>query len=232
MRCDRHLKGIRLKRRQFSVLAASATLGLGLSREASAQGSAPISAADYARIGSPVPVSTPPGTVDVVEFFSYACPHCFEFEPTLEAWLKHKAPEIRFRRSPVPFLQNFRIFQPAYFALEAMGAVDVMQQKIFDAFHKERQRLDKPEDIAALVAKNGLDPKKFLAAFNAFGTNVKVSQANQAFQDSGANGVPTLMVQGRFLTSPTLVHADSIPASERKALAAVELLVAQVRAGH
>jgi protein dithiol oxidoreductase (disulfide-forming) len=223
---------IRLKRRQFSALAATATLGLGLHRVASAQADTPITASDYIRIATPLPVSTPPGTVDVLEFFSYACPHCNEFEPTLEAWLRHKPPEIRFRRSPVPFLQNFRVFQPAYFALEAMGAVDVMQKKIFDAVHIERQHLDKPEDIAALVAKNGLDPKKFLAAYSAFGTNVKVSQANQLFQDSGANGVPTLMVQGRFLTSPTLVHADSIPSSERKALAAVELLVAQVRAGH
>jgi thiol:disulfide interchange protein DsbA len=150
----------------------------------------------------------------------------------MKAWLAHKPPEIRFRRSPVPFLQNFRIFQPAYFALESMGIVDAMQKKIFDAFHVERQRLDKPEDIAALVAKNGGDARKFMAAFGAFGTNVKVSQANQLFQDSGANGVPTLMVQGRFLTSPTIVHADSIPAAEHKALAAVEYLVAQVRAGH
>ena len=232
MRCDRHLKGIRLKRRQFSALAASTTLGLGLARQARAQGGAPIGAADYARIGSPVQVSTPPGTVDVVEFFSYACPHCFEFEPTLEGWLKHKSPEIRFRRSPVPFLQNFRIFQPAYFALEAMGVVDAMQQKVFDAFHKERQRLDKPEDIAALVARNGFDPKKFMAAFTAFGTNVKVSQANQLFQDSSANGVPTLMVQGRFLTSPTLVKATTIAESETRAVAAIDYLVAQVRAGH
>ena len=215
-----------MKRRQFSALAATATLGLGLHRLASAQGDTPITASDYTRIATPLPVSTPPGTVDVVEFFSYACPHCFEFEPTLEAWLKHKAPEIRFRRSPVPFLQNFRNFQPMYFALESLGAVDAMQQKIFNAFHLEHQRLDKPEDIAAFVAKNGVDPKRFMNAFNAFGTGVKVSQANQLFESSGAGGVPTLMVQGRFLTSP------SIAKGEAKAVAVVDYLVAQIRAGH
>jgi thiol:disulfide interchange protein DsbA len=229
---DRHLKGIRLKRRQFSALAATATLGLGLSRGASAQGDAPINANDYTRVGTPIPVSTPPGTVDVVEFFSYACPHCFEFEPTLEAWLKHKAPEIRFRRSPVAFLQNFRNFQPLYFALESLGAVDELQQKIFNAVHLEHQRLDKPDDIAAFVAKNGVDPKKFMAAFTSFGTSVKVSQATQLFEASGANGVPTLMVGGRFLTSPTIVKATTIPQSEARAVAAVDYLVAQIRAGH
>ena len=215
-----------MKRRQFSALAATSTLGLGLHRVASAQGDTPITAADYTRIATPLQVSTPPGTVDVVEFFSYACPHCFEFEPTLEAWLKRKAPEVRFRRSPVPFLQNFRNFQPMYFALESLGLVEAMQQKIFNAFHLEHQRLDKPEDIAAFMAKNGVDAKKFMSAFSAFGTGVKVSQANQLFETSGAGGVPTLMVQGRFLTSPVIAK------SETKAVAVVDYLVAQVRAGH
>ena len=215
-----------MNRRQFSALAASATLGPGLHRAASAQGDTPVTAGDYTRIGTPLPVSAPPGTVDVVEFFSYACPHCFEFEPTLEAWLKRKAPEIRFRRSPVPFMQNFRNFQPMYFALESMGLVDALQQTIFNAVHVEHQRLDKPEDIAAFMAKNGVDPQKFMNAFGAFGTGVKVSQANQLFQGSGTDGVPTLMVQGRFLTSPSTAHGET------KALATVDYLVAQVRAGH
>jgi len=214
-----------LQRRQFSALAASASLGLGLHRAASAQGDAPVTASDYTKIGTPVPVSAPAGSVDVVEFFSYACPHCFEFEPTLEAWLKRKAPEIRFRRSPVPFMQNFRNFQPMYFALESMGLVDAMQQKVFNAVHLEHQRLDKPEDIAAFMARNGVDAQKFMAAFSAFGTGVKVSQASQLFQNSGANGVPTLMVQGRFLTSPATAHGEA------KALATVDFLAAQVRAG-
>lgn len=215
-----------MKRRQFSALAATATLGLGLHRAASAQGDGAVTAADYTRVGTPVPVSTPPGTVDVVEFFSYACPHCFEFEPTLETWLKRKPPEVRFRRSPVPFLQNFRNFQPMYFALESLGLVDAMQQKVFNAFHLEHLHFDKPEEIAAFMTKNGVDAKKFMNAFSAFGTGVKVSQATQLFQSSGADGVPTLMVQGRFLTSP------SIAKGETKAVAAIDYLVAQVRAGH
>jgi thiol:disulfide interchange protein DsbA len=226
MRRIRLLERIRLKRRQFSALAAGATLGLGLPRLAAAQDGTPVTAADYTKIGTPLPVAAPAGTVDVVEFFSYACPHCFEFEPTLEAWLKRKAPEIRFRRSPVPFLQNFRNFQPMYFALESLGQADAMQQKVFNAVHVEHQRLDSPEEIAAFVAKNGVDAHKFMAAFSAFGTAAKVGQAGDLFTASGAGGVPTLMVQGRFLTSPVIAHG------EQKALATVDWLVAQVRAGH
>ena len=214
-----------MKRRQFSALAAT-TLGLGLHRAASAQAGAPVTASDYTRIATPVPVSTPPGTVDVVEFFSYACPHCFEFEPTLEAWLAHKPAEIRFRRAPVPFMMNFRNFQPMYFALESLGLADALQQKVFNAVHVEHLRLDTPEAIAAFVTKNGVDAKKFMAVFNGFSTGLKATQASQQYDASGAGGVPTLMVQGRFLTSPVIAR------SETRALAVVEFLAAQVRAGH
>ena len=221
-----------MKRRHFSALAATATLGLGLHRSACAQDT-PITAADYTRLATPVPVSTPPGTVDVVEFFSFACPHCFEFEPALEDWLKRKPADVRLRRSPVPFLQNFRNFQPMYFALESMGLAETMARKVFDAFQVQRLRLDNDKDIAAFMASNGVDARKFMAAFsNNFATNVKVNQANQLFEASTAHGVPTLMVQGRFLTSPTMVHAATVPASEKKAIAALDYLVAQVRAGH
>jgi thiol:disulfide interchange protein DsbA len=212
-----------LKRRRFSALAAVATLGLH--RAATAQGPTPVTASDYTKMPVPLPVSAPAGSVEVVEFFSYACPHCFDFEPHLEAWLKRKAPEIRFRRSPVPFMQNFRIFQPMYFALESMGIADAMQQKVFDAVHKEHQRLDKPDDIIAFMTRNGVDAQKFMTAFGAFGTGVKVTQASTLFQNSGANGVPTLMVQGRFLTSPLIARGEA------KALATVDWLVAEVRAG-
>ncbi len=213
-----------MKRRHFSALAA-ASLGMGLARTASAQG-APVAGQDYKKLSNPSPVSPPAGTVDVVEFFSFACPHCNEFEPILEAWLKRKPPGIHFHRAPVPFLQNYVNFQPMYFTLEAMDLVDTLQQKVFDAVHIERQRLDKPEDIAAFMAKNGVDAKRFMSIFNSFGVKAKVQQANQLMEAYGVEGVPTLIVQGRFETSPGTAK------SPEKALAVVDYLAAQIRAGH
>ena len=158
-----------MKRRHFSALAA-ASLGIGFARSASAQKVTPVEGTDYTRIASPAPVATPAGTVDVVEFFSYACPHCAAFEPELEAWLARKpAPGMHFHRVPVHFLQNAVNFQPLYFTLEAMGLADAMQQKVFNAVHLEHQRLDTPETIAAFVAKNGVDATRFLSIFNSFG---------------------------------------------------------------
>ena len=218
-----------MQRRQFSALAA-ASLGLGLARTAGAAALdpalVPVTSQQYQTLGTAVPVTTPAGTVDVVEFFSYACPHCFEFEPTLEAWLKTKPANIHFHRAPVHFLQNAANFQPMYFALEAMGLVDTMQQKVFNAVHLEHQRLDKPEAIAAFMTKNGVDATRFMSIFNSFGVRTKVQQANQLFDAFGIDGVPTIGVQGRFVTSPTIAKGES------QALAVVDHLAAQVRAGH
>ena len=217
---------IRLKRRHFSALAA-ASLGLGLVRTASAQG-APVAGQDYKAVANPSPLALPPGTVEVVEFFSFACPHCFEFEPTLEAWLARKPAGVHFRRSPVSFLQNAENFQRTYFALEVLGQTDSVPLKVFNAFHVEHQRLDKPADIAALVGKNGVDPTRFLAAFNSFGVTTRLSQARDLMNLYGVDsiGVPALAVQGRWVTSPKQAKGA------KEALAVVDYLVAQARSAH
>ncbi len=213
-----------MQRRHFSALAA-ASLGLGLARTALAQG-APVAGQDYTQVASPAPVTAPPGTVDVVEFFSYACPHCFEFEPTLEAWLKTKPAGVHFHRYPVRFLQNYTVFQPMYFALETMGVVDGMQQKVFNAVHLEHLRLDKPDEISAFMTKNGVDATRFMSIFNSFSTRAKVQQANQLMDTYGINSVPTIVVGGVYQTSPSLAKGPE------HTTAVVEALVAKLRAGH
>ena len=215
-----------MKRRHFSALAAS-SLGLGLARVAQAQG-APVAGRDYVVLANPSPSAAPAGMVDVVEFFSFACPHCFEFEPTLESWVDRKPAGVRFHRSPVPFLQNHANFQAMYFALEAMGLADTLPRKVFDAVHVRGQRLDKPEDIAAFVTANGVDARRFMALFDSFGVRTKVQQANALFEAENISsmGVPTLAVQGRWLTSPAQARGAA------QALAVVDSLAAQVRTGH
>ena len=212
-----------MQRRQFSALAA-ASLGLGLARTAAAQGT-PVSGQEYQNVATPTPVTAPAGTVDVVEFFSYACPHCFEFEPTLEKWLQNKTEGVHLHRYQVRFLQNYTNFQPMYFTLEQMDLVDAMQQKVFNAFHLEHLRLDKPDDIAAFMTKNGVDAKRFMAIFNSFAIRAKVQQANQLMDTYGVNGVPTIVVNGTWQTSPTLAKGAE-PTTK-----VVEYLVAKVR-GH
>jgi len=107
-----------------------------------------------------------------------------------------------------------------------MDLVDTMQQKVFNAVHLEHQRLDTPEAIAAFMTKNGVDARRFMSIFNSFGIRTKVQEANQLMDAYGVDSVPTLAVQGRFLTSPALAKG------EEKTLSVVEYLAGQVRAGH
>ena len=156
----------------------------------------------YVKLDPPQPPLVP-GKIDVIEFFSYACPHCNAFEPDLEAWAQKLPADVVFRRVPVPFLVNAANFQRTYYALESMGLVDSLQRKIFAAVHMERRRLDKPEDIAELVGRNGGDAAKFLATFQSFSIATSLNKARKMTTDYGVDrgpGVPALVVQGRYLS--------------------------------
>ena len=130
---------------------------------------------------------------------------------------------MAFRRVPVNFLFNADNFQRTYYALETMGLVDQMQAKVLAAVHVERQRLDKPEDIAALVAKNGGDGAKFLAVFKSFSVATAATKASKLQADYKIEAVPALTIQGRYLTSPS--QASGAPQS----LAVADALIDKVR---
>jgi len=214
-----------LNRREFATRLAAASAMLPLVDFARAQGGTPTEGAEYVKLSPPVAVTPPPGKVEVVEFFTYACPHCFEFEPTLEAWRKQPSPDVYFHRVPVPFLFNYEYFQPIYYTLEAMGLVEAMQLKVFNAVHLEHQRLDKPEDIAAFMKKNGIDPVKFMSIFNSFSVRVKVQQVKHLIEMYQIDQVPMLAVQGRFITSPG--HAKG----GAQALQVVDYLTQRIKSG-
>ena len=115
---------------------------------------------------------------------------------------------MAFRRVPVAFRDEpFGAHQRIFYALEAMGQVEAMHRKVFYAIHVDRQRLDKPADIAAFVAKNGVDGAKFIEVFNSFAVQTKARQARQLAEAYKIDGVPALGIHGRFFTSGTLAGA-------------------------
>lgn len=218
-----------MQRRQFTAslcaVAAPAAALTGTVFATAAHAQAPVEGREYTRIAPAQPVSVAPGKVEVIEFFSYACPHCHAFEPTLEAWVKTLPPDVVFKRVPVAFLFNAPNFQRTYYALESMGLADQMNMKVFNAFHIDKQRLDKPEDIAALVTKNGGDGAKFLAAFKSFSVATSASKATKLTADYKVDGVPSLAIQGRWMTAP------STAGSAQRALQVADALIAQARKG-
>ncbi len=218
----------KMNRRRFSAALLSAGIaGAALvpGGPTFAQAAGPVEGKDFNRLETPQPPGVPAGKVEVLELFSYACPHCSASEPALDAWEKQLPADVTLRRVPVPFLMNADNFMHTYYALETIGAVQSMQPKIFRALHIERQRLEKPEDIAAFVGKNGGDAAKFLAAFKSFSVATSVARAKKMMADYKIDSVPTLVVQGRWVTSP------SIAGSQERALAVVDQLIPRARAG-
>jgi thiol:disulfide interchange protein DsbA len=117
------------------------------------------------------------------------------------------------------------LFQRTYFALESLGMVDAMQRKIFAAVHIDRLRLDSANDVAALVAKSGGDSAKFLDAMKSFGVANGVTRAKKMTADYKIDSVPSLAVQGRFVTSPSLAGGPE------KALQVADFLIQRARKG-
>jgi thiol:disulfide interchange protein DsbA len=191
-----------MKRREFCAQVLAGGAGIAAFGAAWGQG-APVEGTHYVKLGQPLP--TAPGKIEVIEFFWYGCPHCNAFEPALDAWSKKLPPDVAFRRVPVAFRDEpFTAHQKIFFALDAMGLIPTMHRKVFYAIHNERQRMDKPADIAAWMANNGVDSAKFLENYNSFSTNTKAKQAAKLASDYKIDGVPAIGVAGKYYTSGTL----------------------------
>jgi thiol:disulfide interchange protein DsbA len=140
--------------------------------------------------------------VEVIEFFAYACPHCFSFDPTLTAWVKKQGDQIVFKRIPVNFRPEWILHERMYYALEAMGKSEEMHAKIFNALHTEHQRLDNDVVISALMVKLGIDKQEFADAYNSFSVQAKVKRVGQLQAIYKIDEVPLVVVDGRYATSP------------------------------
>jgi len=211
-----------MKRRQFTS-ATTALIGAAglapLAPAAFAQG-APVEGRHYVRLSQPLPVNAPQGKIEVVDFFWYGCPHCAAFEPELDAWARKLPEQVLFSRVPVAFRpEPFTTHQRIFYALEALGALDAMHRKVFYAIHNERQPLDKPADISAFMAKNGLDAAKFMEAFSSFSTQSKLKRAAALVDGYKIDGVPAIGVHGRYYTSGTLAGGNG------RALAVADYLI-------
>jgi protein dithiol oxidoreductase (disulfide-forming) len=157
---------------------------------------------EFVQTEQAIPGDTP-GKIEVVEIFWYGCPHCYQFEPDLNAWTKTLPKDVVFKRVPGLPNQAWMPMAKTYYALEALGLVDKLHAKLFDAIHKERAFMPNDEKAAMewVIKQSGLDRKKVEDAFNSFSVNNKLNRAAQIFRASGATGVPTLMIDGRFITS-------------------------------
>ena len=213
-----------MNRREFSAATAAtlAVAGLGLPNLAFAQ-KKPEEGADYKALDKRAPVDAPAGKIEVVEFFWYSCPHCNAFEPKLVSWTKKLPPDVAFKRVPVSFRDSFVPQQRLFYTLEAMGKVEELHSKVFEAIHVQHQPTDKEDSILAWAEKHGLDKAKFQELYNSFSISTKARRASQLQDAYKVEGVPALGVAGRWYTDGTMAGNTD------RALTVVDYLIAEAR---
>jgi thiol:disulfide interchange protein DsbA len=165
--------------------------------------------AEYVQLATPQPVQAVGKKVEVIEFFMYHCPHCNVLEPYMADWVKKQGDKIVFKRVHMPSGGANDPEAHLYLTLEAMGKLDEMHAKVFRAVHVDRVRLNKDEAIIDWVSKNGVDKAKFLDAWNSFGVMTKMKRLPQILNAYKVDSVPTLVVDGKYMTSPSVVDASN-----------------------
>jgi thiol:disulfide interchange protein DsbA len=137
--------------------------------------------------------------IEITEFFWYGCGHCFNLEPLLQKWLKKLPKDVTFRRVPGLFRDGrWAPGAKLYYTLEAMNLLDKLHQEVFEAIHVDRINLADDKVLVDWMGKKGVDTKKFMDTYNSFAIQGKVNRAMQLTQSHGLDGVPALIVDGRY----------------------------------
>jgi thiol:disulfide interchange protein DsbA len=177
----------------------------------------------FTRLKSPQPVETGK-KIEVIEFFSYGCPHCSDLEPFIQQWLKTAPPDVQFRRVPVMFQDRWKALAKAYYTLDAMAEDVRLSPALFQAVHGAGMPLYQDKAFFDWTASKGLDRNKVTEIYNSFGVDSKLKRALVLAQEYNIQAVPTMVVDGKFVTSSDRIGGHGqVPA-------ALDTLVAKARA--
>lgn len=202
-------------------------LGLGLSSLGSAESvQKPLDGKEYELVIPEQPTQVEDGKVEVVEIFWYGCPHCYDFEPYLEKWLSALPPYAEFRRLPASFNDRWLLHARAFYAAESLHVLDKVHHPLFEALTKDQKRFDTEDNLAAFFAEHGVDEAQFRQTFNSFAVDAKVKQSSQMVRNYGINGVPAVIVNGKYRTAASLT-TGGYPAL----LEVIDQLIEKERAG-
>ncbi|HET8551962.1 MAG TPA: thiol:disulfide interchange protein DsbA/DsbL [Gammaproteobacteria bacterium] len=189
-----------MKYKHLLALIAAAVASLALTTGALAADATPRAGVNYQVLDTPQPTNAGTGQVEVMEFFWYACPHCYAFEPYLENWLaKDKPKDVKFVR--VPVMNGFQwahVMARAFYTEKALGLVDKLHKAIFDEIHRRRHLLKSKEDFKKFFVKHGVDGDAFDKAWNSFTVAMNMKRAASEQKAYQIMGVPTLAIAGKY----------------------------------
>ncbi|WP_431262135.1 thiol:disulfide interchange protein DsbA/DsbL [Roseateles chitinivorans] len=188
----------------------------------------PVEGQHYERLATPI-AGTGGGKIELVEFFWLGCSHCKAFDPILEAWLAQHRDVVSMRRVHIAGRAQVAAHQKLFFALESMGLQESLRPVVFDLLVQQGKSMNTPQEQASVLAGAGVDPKRLMESCQSFSVATKCQQANQLQERAGVDGVPTLLVGGRFRTSPSIAGRGARLTEEesgRRAMAVVDHLLA------
>jgi thiol:disulfide interchange protein DsbA len=216
-----------LTRREFhrAFLATLAAAALPAAAQAAAAPAMQlVEGRDWGPI-SPPQAGDSPGKIEVLEFFSYGCGHCRDFNPLITRWEKKLPKDISFRRVPVVFGRAaWSSLARLFYTLEATGQLTRLDQAVFDAIHLRKTDLYTEKAVLNWVASQGVDSKAFRDQMNSFAVETRMARGETLARNYKVTGVPLVTVDGRYAVlgnaakgqSDLLVIADGLIAQSRQ----------------
>ena len=172
---------------------------------------APMLNKDYQLVSPPQPTETG-NKIEVIEFFYYGCPHCYDLEPYLNKWMSGAPKDVAFRRIPAVFNPNSVPLTKTFYTLEALGELNRLNGDVYEAIHVKRIDLNNEQTLLNWMEQHGVNRKKFADAYNSFSVNSRVEFAKKLNIAYGVEGTPSLIVDGKYLTGPGMTgsHESAI----------------------
>jgi protein dithiol oxidoreductase (disulfide-forming) len=153
---------------------------------------------DWRAIAPPQP-SDVPGKIEVLEFFSYGCPHCGALNPLAKEWAAKLPEDVAFRRVPVTFgRQAWANLARLYYSLEDMEQIAQLDQAVFAAIHDKRVKLFTEEAILDWLKDAKVDTTHFSEIYNSFDVQTQVGRGDYLAGRFAIDAVPTITVGGRY----------------------------------
>ena len=209
-------------RKTLATLAAL-LLALGAASVYAQARSLPQLSRDYIRLDPPRPV-TSGDKIEVIEFFYYGCPVCYELEPTLARWLFNTPGSVvTLRRVPALASDNWDNFAKLFYTLEAMGQLARLHWPVYDNFHFDGVKLNEEAVMVNWVSHNGLDKQQFIDIYHSPEIQAKLAAAREMTRSYEINGVPSIVIDGKFVTSARMAGGT------RELMKVVDQLVEQAR---
>lgn len=187
-----------------------------------------VSGKDYRLINPPQPTDSG-RKIELLEFFWYGCPHCNNLQPPLSAWLKRKPADVEFQRVPAVFQDSWMPLTKAYLTIEAMGLVDKLHHDVFSAVHDQKIRLQDTKVLFDWAAKQGVDRQKFIDTYNSFAVQARAQRSVDMTRNYDIPGTPALVVDGRYLTAPSMTLNPDNSINYERFFRVVDELVALAR---